>query len=478
MNKSYEALYRRFRPHTFPALVGQEHVARTLSRAIETGKVSHAYLFCGPRGTGKTSVARILAAALNCTDGPTPEPCGKCDACKSIAGGYSTDVIEIDAASNRGVDEIRRLKESTHYVGSSRARVYIVDEVHMLTSEAFNALLKTLEEPEQGVYFILATTEANKVPPTIQSRCQRFDFHRITVADIRKHLRHVCQQVGVEAEDSAIELIALQADGGMRDALSILDQCISLADGTVTEAGVQSILGLVGHSWIYRLTEALAQNNAQECLSVVDELLHDGKDLKQVLSELEVHLRSLMIYQAAGTVEGLDLYAEPEDVLKKQSRFWNGKVIMKMIARLHEALTELRWTPQPRISVEVALLSIARRQFAKKGIDERMDEEERMGVAEKHNAPAIPTTQKIQNKVSAPSGKDAAFWKKIVGGFAPSTKACLAQATFDGVSDGKFCLSFSSPALANIVSTRHAAIEQALAESFGNVQLVCTTKAR
>ena len=358
---AYIALYRKWRPHTFSDLVGQEHISRTLSQAITSGRIGHAYLFSGPRGTGKTSTAKILAMALNCAEGPTPDPCGHCESCQRIMDGSAMDVFEIDAASNRGIDEIRGLRETVKFApAEGRYKVYIIDEVHMLTAEAFNALLKTLEEPPAHVVFILATTEAHKVPPTIQSRCQRFDFRRITVSEIQGRLRYICDEMKTEADDSALELIALQADGGLRDALSILDQCISLSDGRVTEAQVQEMLGLVGHSWIYRMTEALAAGKAQDVLNLVAELLRDGKDLRQIVSELELHLRSLMIYQAAGTVEGLDLYAEPEDVLKKQANFWSGETIMQMLARLHETTQELRWSPQPRITVEIALLALCR----------------------------------------------------------------------------------------------------------------------
>lgn len=358
---AYIALYRKWRPHTFRDLVGQDHISRTLSQAITSGRIGHAYLFSGPRGTGKTSTAKILAMALNCKEGPTPDPCGQCESCQRIMDGSAMDVFEIDAASNRGIDEIRGLRETVKFApAEGRYKVYIIDEVHMLTAEAFNALLKTLEEPPAHVVFILATTEAHKVPPTIQSRCQRFDFRRITVGEIQGRLRYICDEMKTEADDKALELIALQADGGLRDALSILDQCISLSDGRVTEAQVQEMLGLVGHSWIYRMTEALAAGKAQDVLNLVAELLRDGKDLRQIVAELELHLRSLMIYQAAGTVEGLDLYAEPEDVLKKQAAFWPGETIMQMLARLHETTQELRWSPQPRITVEIALLALCK----------------------------------------------------------------------------------------------------------------------
>ena len=248
---AYVALYRQWRPKSFSDLVGQEHVSQTLAQAIETGRVGHAYLFSGPRGTGKTSTAKILAKALNCEAGPTPEPCGVCESCRRVNEGTSLDVFEIDAASNRGIDEIRELRETIQFAPvNGRYKVYIIDEVHMLTAEAFNALLKTLEEPPAQVVFILATTEIHKVPATIQSRCQRYDFKRIAAEVIAARLRYVADQSDIAAEDAALSLIAQGAAGGLRDALSTLDQCATLAESVVTEQLVRDILGLVGREHI------------------------------------------------------------------------------------------------------------------------------------------------------------------------------------------------------------------------------------
>lgn len=364
-----EALYRKYRPQTFEDVVGQEHIERTIKNAIEQDKVSHAYLFCGPRGTGKTTTARLLAKALLCEGGPTADPDGTCEDCQLIAAGEHPDVYELDAASRTGVDNVREEIINRVQFAPTRGRykVYIIDEVHMLTTEAFNALLKTLEEPPAHVVFILATTEAHKVPPTIQSRCQRYDFKRITVEEIEGRLRYIAKEMGMEAEDEALSMIAIQADGGMRDALSILDQCAALADGTITAERVRQILGLVGHDWIYKMTKALAARNVQDVLQILAELLRDGKDLKQVLSELSLHLRSLMIFQAAGTVEAMDLYAEPQDVLQQQGELFVPDVLPRMIARLHEAMTEMKWSPQPRITVEVALMELCRPELASQG---------------------------------------------------------------------------------------------------------------
>ena len=539
---AYIALYRKWRPHTFRDLVGQDHISRTLSQAITSGRIGHAYLFSGPRGTGKTSTAKILAMALNCKEGPTPDPCGKCESCQRIMDGSAMDVFEIDAASNRGIDEIRGLRETVKFApAEGRYKVYIIDEVHMLTAEAFNALLKTLEEPPAHVVFILATTEAHKVPPTIQSRCQRFDFRRITVGEIQGRLRYICDQMKTEADDKALELIALQADGGLRDALSILDQCISLSDGRVTEAQVQEMLGLVGHSWIYRMTEALAAGKAQDVLNLVAELLRDGKDLRQIVAELELHLRSLMIYQAAGTVEGLDLYAEPEDVLKKQAAFWNGETIMQMLARLHETTQELRWSPQPRITVEIALLALCKGELggvafgggatpAKPAVPERgaaspSADDARFSqleakiaqlaaqlAARPAGAPApsgaaasgttVAETAAPSPNAAAPnavllaprpaagapapaveiSEDDQLLWQKVVQTFRDqsrmSTVACLQQAAFAGFSGGRCYLTFQTDMLAQLTMRIYRTqVEQVLAGLFGHEMQLVCTAA-
>lgn len=356
---AYIALYRKWRPNDFNNLVGQEHISKTLVNAIKTGKIAHAYLFSGPRGTGKTSTAKILAKALNCQQGPTPEPCNTCVSCQKINAGSSMDVFEIDAASNRGIDEIRDLRETVKFAPvDGRYKVYIIDEVHMLTTEAFNALLKTLEEPPSHVVFILATTEAHKVPATIHSRCQRYDFKRISVDEIKKRLKVVLEEMKVEAEDEALRLIAVHADGGLRDALSILDQCSTLDDEKITIDKVRKLLGLVGHEWIWKIVDFLADKNTKEILQVLDKLIVMGKDVKQILSEISLHMRAVMIYQAAGDVSGIEVYSDDKTILMKHSAKFTHEDIVHIIQKMHEAINEAKWSPQPRIAAEVALLSI------------------------------------------------------------------------------------------------------------------------
>ena len=356
---AYVALYRRWRPESFADLVGQEHISRTLSRAVTSGQTSHAYLFTGPRGTGKTSTAKILARALNCAEGPTLTPCGVCDSCRSISDGSSMDVFEIDAASNRGIDEIRDLRESVKFAPTEgHYKIYIIDEVHMLTTEAFNALLKTLEEPPERVIFILATTEPHKVPATIQSRCQRYDFHRITVTEIRDRLIYVCKESDIAAEEDALGIIAEQADGGMRDALSILDQCMALAEGTLTAERVQEALGLVGRAWIRRMAGEIAARDAAALIAQLSELLQSGRELKQVLAELAQHFRQLMIAGVGGAVSAAELCAGDAEELRMDAAQFTQEEIMSILRRLNETMQELRTSPQPRIAVETLLIGL------------------------------------------------------------------------------------------------------------------------
>ena len=362
---AYVALYRRWRPESFADLVGQEHISRTLSRAVTSGQTSHAYLFTGPRGTGKTSTAKILARALNCAEGPTLTPCGVCDSCRSISDGSSMDVFEIDAASNRGIDEIRDLRESVKFAPTEgHYKIYIIDEVHMLTTEAFNALLKTLEEPPERVIFILATTEPHKVPATIQSRCQRYDFHRITVTEIRDRLIYVCKESDIAAEEDALGIIAAQADGGMRDALSILDQCMALAEGTLTAERVQEALGLVGRAWIRRMAGEIAARDAAALIAQLSELLQSGRELKQVLAELAQHFRRLMIMGVGGTVSAAELCAGDAEELRMDAAQFTQEEIMTILRRLNETMQELRTSPQPRIAVETLLIGLCHTEGA------------------------------------------------------------------------------------------------------------------
>ena len=504
---AYIALYRKWRPGTFGDLVGQEHISKTLSNAITTGRIGHAYLFSGPRGTGKTSTAKILAKALNCEHGPTPEPCGKCPQCQKINDGSSMDVFEIDAASNRGIDEIRDLRETVKFAPvDGRYKVYIIDEVHMLTTEAFNALLKTLEEPPAHVVFILATTEAHKVPPTIQSRCQRYDFKRITVEEIRGRLEKIAQEMSLPIEAEALNMIAIQADGGLRDALSLLDQCSAVAEGEITADRVRQILGLIGHDWIYRMTEAIAARKSQTVLTILAELLRDGKDLKQVLSELSLHLRSLMIYQATGSLEQMDLYAENDKVLQEQKTFFDAGQLMAMLKKLHEALAEIKWSPQPRITVEMALLTLCspeaaavQAQAPQAADDQRIAQLEarlaqmsaRLAAAPAPKAAAPPkkAAQRAAQPAPAPAPvqaipdldtSDTAVWQNLLQTLKDRNKmpvyACVSQGQFGGMTENQFFIRFQGTLMASLTMRNYKTLlEEILLELTGReLRLHCS----
>lgn len=356
---AYVALYRKWRPQGFDSLVGQEAVRTALTNALETGRIAHAYLFAGPRGTGKTSTAKILAKAVNCEHGPTPNPCNKCQNCVRINDGTSMDVFEIDAASNRGIDEIRDLREKVAFAPvNGRYKVYIIDEVHMLTTEAFNALLKTLEEPPPHVIFILATTEPHKIPATIHSRCQRFDFKRVTDSDIVKRLREVADGSGIAADDDALQLIAVQADGGMRDALSLLDQCGVMAERVSAET-VRSVLGIVGREALRDLVKAVGEGNVPKALELLEALLAGGKDVKQIITELAEYLRAVLLYKASPEYREIYLTDTKEAIAAMEGLFSTDR-LMAAQERLHQCMLELRQSVRGRIAAEMCLFDLCR----------------------------------------------------------------------------------------------------------------------
>lgn len=358
---SYVVLARKWRPKYFEEVVGQEHVARTLKNSLEQDRVAHAYLFCGTRGVGKTTTARILAKALNCENGPTPTPCYECSSCKEIHEGQSVDVFEIDGASNRGINEIRELREGVRYAPSrDRYKIYIIDEVHMLTNEAFNALLKTLEEPPEHAHFIFATTEPQKIPVTILSRCQRFDFKRISQHDIVDHLTHLCEAEEIDSEKAALQLIARQANGGMRDALSLMDQVISFAGDSFDEAQVAQILGVANRKHLFELSEATISRNAEAALRVLDEVNRYGYDLQQFASELVTHFRDLVVTAVVENPDRVTNLTESElQNAREQVDGTPTDLLHRYFSVMADGAQEMTRSPYPKLLFEMTLVRMA-----------------------------------------------------------------------------------------------------------------------
>ncbi|NLL21455.1 MAG: DNA polymerase III subunit gamma/tau [Firmicutes bacterium] len=361
-NKPYRALYRSWRPQFFSEVVGQEHVVRTLQNALAAGRVAHAYLFCGLRGTGKTTMAKLLAKALNCLEGINPEPCGRCRSCQEVMDGRNMDVLEIDAASNRGIDEIRDLRDKARYAAAqNRFKVYIIDEVHMLTNEAFNALLKILEEPPPGVVFILATTEVYKLPLTVVSRCQRFDFHLLEGKQVVGRLQEVARGMNFSVEEETLYLLARQAEGSMRDALGLLEQCRAYGGEKVSYSEALEILGLTAPEAIYNLLQAIVEGDNLSGLAAINEVVSKGKDLQRFLQEMTLYLRRLVLLQSGSDEEKTlqDVPGLKPYLLRHKDKF-NDLVLLEMLEILQGLSGKLRNSSQPSFLLELAFLRLVR----------------------------------------------------------------------------------------------------------------------
>jgi DNA polymerase-3 subunit gamma/tau len=397
---AYQALYREWRPQSFAEVVGQEYIRRILQNSLQAKRIAHAYLFCGPRGTGKTSMAKIFAKAINCVHGPASEPCNQCYPCQQITAGAFLDVFEIDGASNRGIDEVRELRDKLQLApAEGRYKVYIIDEVHMLTTEAFNALLKTLEEPPAHVVFIFATTEAHKIPLTILSRCQRFDFQRLSTKVIATHLANVAAKLKVEIEAKTLRLLARKAEGSLRDALSLLDQCIAL-DGAIQYEDVLAVLGVTTEETLADMVDALAAKEIVILIRNLNQLLDKGHDPRQLVKELITYFRNLLMVKVApDTSELVEVTEEQGQVLMRQASYFAVDRILAMIELLAQTEKEVRWSSQPRIVLEVMAIRLLQALAAEALAPVSPGEIKENAAAPA--APAIVDNVPRQNKVAA-----------------------------------------------------------------------------
>ena len=428
---SYTALYRKFRPDNFEDVKGQDHIVTTLTNQLKNDRVGHAYLFCGTRGTGKTSVAKILARAVNCREPVEGSPCNQCEICREILSGTSMNVIEIDAASNNGVDNIREIREETAYRPTKgNYKVYIIDEVHMLSAGAFNALLKTLEEPPSYVIFILATTEAHKIPVTILSRCQRYDFHRISIDTIASRLSHLLDTEHVDAQEKAVRYIARAADGSMRDALSLLDRCIAFYLGeTLTYDKVLDVLGAVDIDIFSRLLRKTAEGDVTECIKILEEMVRQGKEMGQFVNDFIWYMRNLLLVVTSGQKEEMiDVSAHTMELMEEEKSLVDAETLMRYIRVLSETSNRIRYETQKRVLVEITLIKLCRPAM-ETNLDSVLDRirvlEKKMetGVMPMSVSQPVPKLQEAPAEQKTPPPKAAPedlqkimeSWKAIVG---------------------------------------------------------------
>ena len=454
----YTALYRKFRPLSFSEIVGQEHITRTLKNQIMAGRVGHAYLFNGGRGTGKTSAAKILARAINCLNPIDGEPCNKCEICKGAINGSLTDIVEMDAASNNSVEDIRAIREEVNFLPTkAKYRVYIIDEVHMLSTGAFNALLKTLEEPPEHVKFILATTEPQKLPATILSRCQRFDFKRISNEDIIKRLKIVCQKSNIEITDEALNIIAVLSEGAMRDALSILERCIQDGENKINEDKIRDLVGIPKITYVHNVTESIIQYDVDKALENVDIVLKEGKDINNLLWEIIKYVKDILVYKAS---KKADLYnGEELNKIKDLSEIVSKEKLIELIYQLSELENDIKWSTQKTIVFQAGIIKLCNKKsdfdidikervekienYLKSGkgivtqsvpmqnsnanvnLNSRPTMEVNPNIQNKQQSKSV-NTAKMQNKVTKKfSNKSEEYWPQIVNDLKQSGKIVL-----------------------------------------------------
>lgn len=412
---AYQVIARKYRPQTFDAVIGQEPILQTLKNALRANQLAHAYIFSGMRGVGKTTTARILAKALNCVEGPTVEPCGQCDPCREIAEGRAVDVIEVDAASNRGINEIRELRENVRYLPARDPyKVFIIDETHMLTPEAFNALLKTLEEPPPRVLFVLATTEPQKIPTTIRSRCQSFHFRSIGFSELLDVLERVAGEEKIQTEPEALAVMARAAEGSLRDALSILEQASAYCGAKVTAAQVRELLGVVSSEALDRLLEAVAERSAEKILELVDALVREGHNLQHFCKEALRHIRNLLVVRISGPASELaDATPQERQRLAAAAEPFAEEDLLRFFQILLRTESELRWSPQPRLHLELGLLKLI--------------EAERLGSLEELLAELGGQATPVRANPATPSGRPSAVPRAAVGTSPPPTPSARSQ---------------------------------------------------
>jgi DNA polymerase-3 subunit gamma/tau len=447
----YTALYRKFRPITFSEIVGQEHITRTLRNQIIAGRVGHAYLFNGGRGTGKTSAAKILARAINCLNPKDGEPCNECEICKGAINGSLTDIVEMDAASNNSVEDIRSIREEVNFLPTkAKYRVYIIDEVHMLSTGAFNALLKTLEEPPEHVKFILATTEPQKLPATILSRCQRFDFKKISNENIIKRLNIVCEKSNIEITKEALNIIAVLSEGAMRDALSILERCIQDGENKIDEDKIKDLVGIPKITYIHQLTESILEYDVDKALANIDEVLEDGKDINNLLWELIKYVKDILVYKASNKLE---LYSEEElNKIKVISEKVSKEKLVDIIYQLSNLENDMKWSTQKTIMFQAGIIKLCSKQAeTSSNLEERLDKIEKylrtskvtsnmtmpvqqvqpneprmtFGVSSKNSTEFKNTNIPKSNKEKKFSNKSEEYWPQIVNDLKQSGKIVL-----------------------------------------------------